>query len=97
MSLHTQLLQATGVVSAVADALPAGWQRIVDQGLSLTILCGVAWVLWKRLKDLEERLNKYVEEDRKVMQDIIQKNTQAFENVNAHLDKVQLQSKTYGQ
>lgn len=64
------------------------WQRIADQALSLAILGIIAWVLWKRQRDLEDKLTKYLEEDRKAMLDVIQNNTNAMHKLNEHFDNL---------
>lgn len=75
------------MLSILLQVVDAGiWQRIADQGLTLGLLAFVSSVLWKRLKEVEERQTKYMEEDRKAMIDVISKNTAAFEKVNEHLD-----------
>jgi hypothetical protein len=80
------LLQINEAVSAAASTNL--WQRIADQALSLAILGVIAWVLWKRQRDLEDKLTKYLEEDRKAMLDVIQNNTSAMQKLNEHFDNL---------
>lgn len=77
MQLLNILLQATSTVTESSFS----FQRLVDAGLSLGILAIIAKVLWSRQKQMEDRLNKYLEEDRKEMMEVIQNNTKAFEQV----------------
>lgn len=67
-------------------AEPGLLQRIADQSLTLALLAVIASILWKRQKELEDKLTRYMDADRKTMMDVIQKNTAAFEKVNDHLD-----------
>jgi len=82
----TILFQISEAVSAAATGNI--WQRIADQALSLAILGIIAWVLWKRQKDLEDKLTRYLEEDRKAMMDVIQNNTNAMQKLNEHFDSL---------
>lgn len=64
------------------------WQRIADQALSLAILGIISWLLWKRQKDLEDKLTQYLNDDRKSMLDVIQNNTNVMQKLNEHFDNL---------
>ena len=76
--LYTIMLQAAG---AASDPLTV-WQLLADKGLTLAILGVIAWVLWRRQKDLEDRLTNYLNEDRKNMLSVIENNTHVMERNN---------------
>lgn len=80
MQLLTILLQAAGE--------QIGLQRLIDAGLSLGILAIITSVLWRKLKNMEDRMNKYLDEDRKEMIEVIENNTRAFDKLSNHLDKI---------
>lgn len=69
-----------------ADASPV-MDKLVDVGLSLAILGVVSKVLWGKIKELEARQTKYIDEDRKEMIDVIKDNTEAFRGLKSHLEK----------
>jgi uncharacterized membrane protein YccC len=72
-------------ISPTADT--TFWSRVADQAFSIVLLVAVALLLWRQYKSLEARLNKYMEEDRQKMLDIISNNTRVMERIEDHLDK----------
>ncbi len=77
------------ILLQIGETLSANiWQRLADQAISLAILGIIAWVLWKRQRDLEDKLTRYLEEDRKAMLDVIQNNTNAMQKLNEHFDNL---------
>lgn len=69
-----------------ANASPV-MDKLVDVGLSLAILGVVSKVLWGKIKELEARQTKYIDEDRKEMIGVIKENTEAFRSLKSHLEK----------
>ena len=80
MMILNILLQASN------ETIP--WQRLFDGGLTLGILGIVAKVLWSKVKTLEDRQAKYIEEDRKEMLEVIKDNTKAFNRLNDNLERL---------
>lgn len=77
MKMQMILLDATGTI----------WERVGDQLFSILILFVVAWLLWKRQREMEDRLNKYLEQDREKMLEVISNNTKVMERLEDLLDK----------
>lgn len=50
-------------------------KSLADQALSLGLLALIAYTLYKRLRQVEEKMDKYQTEDRKEMTQVIQNNT----------------------
>lgn len=70
-------------------APPNVWERIGDQAFTVVILITIAYHLWQRQKELEtknaqmeEKMTKYLEEDRSRMMEVIENNTRAFERLD---------------
>lgn len=61
------------------------WERLLDSAISLSILAIITKVLWERLKRVEDKMDKYLEEDRKEMLEVIKDNTRAFEKLTDKL------------
>lgn len=53
--------------------------KVLEQGINIIILIAVAWFLWQRQVQLEDRFMKYMEDDREQMNTTINENTRAFE------------------
>lgn len=81
-----QLLDILLQSDVVSSAFP--FQRLFDLALSLGILGVIAKVLWSRQKQMEDRMTKYIDEDRKEMLEVIKDNTAAFNKLNEKLDKI---------
>lgn len=58
------------------------WSRVMDQGLLVLLLAVAVYVLWKRDTAMNDKMNKYLDEDRKEMLTVIQNNTKAFEDLS---------------
>lgn len=87
MHLLTILLQAE-----VASELLSN--RLGDQLFSIVLLVVFAVWMIRRQNDekaerqkLQDKLEKYMEEDRKQMMDVIQNNTRVMERLEDHLDR----------
>lgn len=74
------MLLNAGVVDSV-------FGKLVDNGMTLTVVGFVAYMLYKRQVKMEDRLNKYQDEDRSEMLNIIQRNTNAFNTYKQSLDE----------
>ena len=61
------------------------WERFGDQAFTIIILGLAVYFLWQRLKEVESKMDKYVDEDRGKMMDVIEKNTKAFERLETKL------------
>lgn len=61
------------------------WDKIVDRGISLTLLAVAVWVLWSRDNAMTIKMNTYLETDRQVMLSAIQNNTSALANLTTVL------------
>lgn len=68
------------------------WQRLADQGLVLLVLAIAVTILWRKQEKNEKdskserekmqtKIDKYIEEDREKMLDVIEHNTHAFEEL----------------
>lgn len=62
-------------------------QKLFDQALSLGILAIISYVFWRELKSVKSELKAYMEQDRKIMIDVIERNTRCMERLEDHLDK----------
>lgn len=62
--------------------LPAIWQQLADKGLIVVLLGVAVYVLWKRDSAMNNKMNKYLDEDRKEMLQVITNNTKAFQDLN---------------
>ena len=69
------LLQVT---EAYAQSLSG---RLADQIFSIVLLVGFAILITRKYNKLEEKLDKYMEEDRQEMQKIIDNNTKVLERI----------------
>lgn len=57
------------------------FQRAADQLLTIGLLFIVSFVLWKRLNHVEDKLSKYLDEDRKEMIKVISDNSEAMKDL----------------
>lgn len=71
-----------------AEAMSPILDKLLDAGMTLVILGIAVKVLWGKIKELESRLAKYIDEDRKEMIDTINNNTDAFKSLKEHLEKI---------
>jgi hypothetical protein len=62
-------------------------QRLGDQAFSVTVLIGIAWILWKRQIKLEDRLTQYLDDDREKMLGVIDNNTKVMERLEDVLNR----------
>lgn len=74
--MNRLLLQVTEVLP------PTIMEKLGDQLFSIIILAVMAYLFWKQQNKTQEKMEKYIEEDRKQMQDVIEKNTKAFERLD---------------
>lgn len=72
-------------ISAAADQ--TFWERVADQAFSIMLLVAVATVLYNQHRKLETRLIKYMDDDRKQMLDVIDRNTRVMEKLEEHLER----------
>lgn len=61
--------------------VPDIWQTLLDKGLVIALLGIAVYVLWKRDSTMNDKMNKYLDEDRKEMLTVINNNTKAFEDL----------------
>jgi type II secretory pathway component PulC len=71
------------------------WSKLLDHGLTILLLAVAVYVLWKRDQTMQakqdsinERMNNYLEEDRKEMLTVIQNNTEAFKKFSDTLESI---------
>lgn len=55
--------------------------KAADQLLTIGLLFLVAYILWKRLSHVEDKLGKYLDEDRKEMLNVIKENSDAMKEL----------------
>jgi hypothetical protein len=55
--------------------------RLGDQLFSIALLVTVTYVLWNKITKLQDKMDAYLAEDRKIMMDVIAKNTEVFEKL----------------
>ncbi|UKJ09067.1 hypothetical protein [Solitalea lacus] len=71
------------ILLQAAEVLPPGiLEKLGDQLFSIIILVAVAYLFWKQQNKLSEKMEKYIEEDRAQMLEVIEKNTKAFERLD---------------
>lgn len=71
----------------IADAAQQGLiSRLGDQLFSIIMLVGFAIYSLKKQTKLEEKLEKYMSEDRERMIDVIDNNTRVMERLEKHLN-----------
>lgn len=63
------------------------FQRAADQLLTIGLLFIVAFVLWKRLNHVEDKLSKYLDEDRKEMINVIKDNSDAMKDLKEAINR----------
>lgn len=73
--------------------IPDIWTSIADNGLSFVFLAVAVVVLWRRDNIRDEKMDKYLSEDRAKMVDVIEKNTAAFTRLMDTLDELKEQRK----
>lgn len=76
------------LISILLQDLEIPWGNVADHGLSFGILAVAVYVLWKRDSAMNDKMNKYLEEDRKEMLRVIQNNTKAFEDLCETIGKL---------
>lgn len=70
----------------IAEAYGQGLaSRLSDQLFSVVLLVGFAIYSLRRQKQIEDKLEKYMQEDREEMKDVIAANTKAFENLSMRI------------
>jgi hypothetical protein len=79
--MNRLVLQVTEVIP------PSFWEKAADQLFSILLLGVLAYTLWRKLTAVEDKMTKYLEDDRKQMMEVIENNTRAFERL---YDKIQL-------
>ena len=62
-------------------------KALLDQALSLGLLGFVAYTLYKRLRQVEDKMEKYQTEDRKEMTHVIQNNTNVMAQSTQVMEK----------
>lgn len=56
-------------------------ERVGDQILSIGLLLTIAWILWQRITKVQDRMDNYLNEDRKEMSKVIENNTKVMNDV----------------
>ena len=79
--MNRLLLQAQDILP------PTFWEKAADQLFSILVLAVVAYLVWRKLTAVEDKMTKYLGEDRKEMMEVISNNTRAFERL---YDKINL-------
>lgn len=59
--------------------------KLADQAFSIVLLVLIAVLLWRRIRQMEDKLEKYMNEDREEMKEVISNNTRAFDRIAAKL------------
>lgn len=75
-------------LSILLQELPSIWTSLADKGLIVLILALAVYVLWKRDSAMNEKMNKYLDEDRKEMLQVINNNTKAFEDLKETMHEI---------
>lgn len=75
-------------MTLLQDLIPGLFSKMADTALSIAILGVLTYMFWKKLQKMEDTQAKYMAEDRARLLDvikenteIIQKNTEAFEDL----------------
>jgi hypothetical protein len=55
--------------------------RLGDQLFSIALLVTVTYVLWNKITKLQDKMDSYLDADRKVMMEVIAKNTEVIEKL----------------
>ena len=78
--------------------VPDVWGQIADSGLSFILLALAVVVLWRRdaamsrkVDDAQDKLEKYIADDRQQMIAVIEHNTKAFEELSRTLERMERQ------
>lgn len=61
-------------------------ERIGDQFFSVGLLLTISWLLWQRITKVQDRMDTYLNEDRKEMGKVIENNTRVMEEVLKNLE-----------
>jgi hypothetical protein len=72
------------------------WQRIGDQAFTVVLLATISWLLWQRITKVQDRMDSYLNEDRKQMSEVInsvkdqmKESTDVFKEVVNQLKQIQ--------
>lgn len=76
------------LILQVTDPVPGVWSQLIDKGLTIAILAVAVYVLWKRDNATNEKINNYLNEDRKEMLDVIKNNTEAFKDLTESMKEI---------
>ena len=78
--------------------VPDVWGQIADSGLSFILLALAVVVLWRRdaamsrkVDDAQDKLERYIADDRQQMIAVIEHNTKAFEELSRTLERMERQ------
>lgn len=77
MKYLTILLQAVPTVDPSTNL----WTRVGDQLFTIVLLVTISYLLWQRITKVQDRLDNYLNEDRKEMQEVINNNTEVMKEV----------------
>lgn len=93
MNYMMMLLQAE-----TSAQVPDVWGQIADSGLSFILLALAVVVLWRRdaamsrkVDDAQDKLERYIADDRQQMIAVIEHNTKAFEELSRTLERMERQ------
>ena len=64
------------------------WQHLADNGTTFLILGVAVYVLWRRDSVMNDKMNKYLDEDRGRMLDCINKNTESFNHLRDTMEDI---------
>lgn len=79
MNILTIIMQSD-IVTAIAS-------RLGDQLFSIVLLVGYAFYSTRKQKQSDERMDRYMAEDRERMMKVIENNTKVMERLEDHLDR----------
>lgn len=79
--MHSILLQIS------AEPASTLFTRLTDQLFTIVLLVTISWLLWKRITKVQDRMDQYLNDDRKEMSEVIKNNTQVMQEVVSTLKK----------
>jgi hypothetical protein len=62
--------------------------KLGDQLFSVVLLVAVTYILWNKITKLQDKLDNYLETDRKLMMDVINRSTEVISKNTEVIEKV---------
>jgi hypothetical protein len=78
----------TLLLQAALDPTNTFITRLGDQLFTIVLLATISWMLWKRITKVQDRMDDYLNDDRKEMSEVIRNNTTVMSDNNKVMSEV---------